>query len=332
MAPLHNSRRGFPNSGPLTVRRATVKLFHDLDTLPTTLRSGAVTIGNFDGVHLGHARIVERLVARARQVGGPAVVFTFDPHPVRLLRPEAAPPPLTWTDRKADLLAGLGVDAVLAYPTDEALLALQPEEFFAQVIRRRLDARSLVEGPNFRFGRGRTGTIDLLGKLAADASILVEVVEPVVVAGEIVSSSRVRRLLADGQVGQARQLLTEPYRVRGMVVHGAGRGAKIGFATANVDAIDTILPGGGVYAGRALVDDRLWPAAINIGPSPTFGEPMPKVEAHLLGWHDPLYGRPIELDFLERLRGVERFADVDALRTQLARDVAATQQIVTAQS
>jgi riboflavin kinase/FMN adenylyltransferase len=305
-----------------------VKLFHDLATFPVPLRSGAVAIGNFDGVHLGHARIVERLLARARQVGGPAVVFTFDPHPVRLLRPDAAPPPLTWTNRKAELLARLGVDAVLAYPTDEALLALGPEEFFAEIICKQLDARSLVEGPNFRFGRGRAGTIELLGKLAAAAGILVEVVEPVVVADEIVSSSRVRRLVADGRVGEARRLLTEPYRVRGMVVHGAGRGAKIGFATANVDAIDTILPAHGVYAGRALVADRLWPAAINVGSNPTFGEQTPKVEAHLIGWHDPLYGSAIELDFLERLRGVERFAGVAELRDQLARDVADAERIV----
>ena len=295
-----------------------MKLFHDLMALPADLRSGAVTIGNFDGVHLGHARIVERLLARAREVGGPAIVFTFDPHPVRVLRPDAAPPPLTWTNRKAELLARLGVDAVMAYPTDEALLALEPEEFFGQIVRQRLDARSLVEGPNFRFGRARAGTIDLLGKLAAAAGIVLEVVQPVVIAGEIVSSSRVRRLLAEGQVSQARSLLTEPYRVRGMVVHGAGRGAKIGFATANVDAIDTILPGAGVYAGRALVADRWWPAAINIGANPTFGEATLKVEAHLVGWHDPLYGSPIELDFLERLRGVQRFADVGALRDQLA--------------
>jgi len=305
-----------------------VKLFHDLATFPAALRSGAITIGNFDGVHLGHARIVERLLALARRVGGPAVVFTFDPHPVRLLRPEAAPPPLTWTNRKAELLAGLGVDAVLAYPTDETLLALGPEEFFGEIIRSQLDARALVEGPNFRFGRGRGGTIELLEKLATTAGVLIDVVEPLVVAGEVVSSSRVRRLVAAGDVGEARRLLTEPYRVRGMVVHGAGRGAKIGFATANVDAIDTILPAAGVYAGRAAVGGRLWPAAINIGPNPTFGEQTLKVEAHLVGWHDPLYGSPIELDFLERLRAVTRFAGLAELRAQLAADVALTEKIV----
>ena len=297
------------------------------------MRSGAVTIGNFDGVHLGHARIVERLLARAREVGGPAVVFTFDPHPVRLLRPEAAPPPLTWTDRKAELLARLGVDAVLAYPTDEALLALEPEEFFAQIVRDRLDARSLVEGPNFRFGRGRTGTIDLLGKLAGAAGIVLEVVEPVIVAGEIVSSSRVRRLLADGQVGQARGLLTQPYRVRGMVVHGAGRGAKIGFATANVDAIDTILPGarrlcGPGAGGRPLVAGRdqhrpqsdLW-----------------RIDAEGRSPFDRLARSAVWLP--DRARFSRASAAVSSglptsasLRDQLARDVAAAEQIVAAQS
>ena len=286
--------------------------------LPANLRSGAVTIGNFDGVHLGHARIVERLLARAKEVGGPAIVFTSIRIPCGCcVRRLAAP--FDMDQPQGGVVGHLGVDAVLAYPTDEALLALEP----AGVLRpdRASPARCqvLVEGPNFRFGRARAGTIDLLGKLSAAAGIVLEVVQPIVIAGEMVSSSRVRRLLADGQVSQARSLLTEPYRVRGMVVHGAGRGAKIGFATANVDAIDTILPGPGVYAGRALVADRWWPAAINIGTNPTFGEATVKVEAHLVGWHDPLYGTPIELDFLERLRGVQRFADAGALVINCAR-------------
>src|SRR5580765_3362127 len=133
------------------------------------MRSGAVAIGNFDGVHLGHARIVERLITRAHEVGGAALAFTFDPHPVRLLRPAEAPPPLTWTDRKAELLAALGIDTVIAYPTDEELLHLTPEEFFQRVVREQLDARAMVEGPNFYFGRNRSGTIDVLRRLTSGA-------------------------------------------------------------------------------------------------------------------------------------------------------------------
>ena len=306
-----------------------MRLLRTLADLPAALRCGAVSIGNFDGVHRGHARIVERLIARAKEVAGPAVVFTFDPHPVRLLRPEKAPPPLTWTDRKAELLADLGVDAVIAYPTDEALLALSPEAFFEQIVRQKLAAGAMVEGPNFYFGKGRAGTVELLSQLCTHAGLELEVVPPLREGDDYVSSSRVRALIAAGDVDAAGKLLTQPYRIRGMVTHGAGRGGKIGFPTANVDAIDTLLPAQGVYAGRAMIGAKeQWPAAINIGPSPTFGEQAIKVEAHLIGFAGSLYGQPIEIDFLSRLRGVQTFAGVQALQAQLQRDVEAARGIV----
>ena len=309
-----------------------MKLIRDLDALPDELRRGAVAIGNFDGVHLGHARIVERLVARAREAGGAATVFTFDPHPVRLLRPAEAPPPLTWTDRKAELLVELGVDAMIAYPTDEALLALSPREFFDRIVLDRLAAKAMVEGPNFYFGHRRLGTIDTLRQFTAAAGVVLEVVEPVQVEGRAVSSSRVRECIQAGRVEEARHLLTRPYRLRGMVTHGAGRGAKLGFPTANIDAIDTILPGVGVYAGVAFTAGGRLAAAINIGPNPTFGEHALKVEAHLLDFHEPLYGQPLEIDFLARLRDIHPFAGVEALKSQLDRDVAATRQIAAAEA
>jgi riboflavin kinase/FMN adenylyltransferase len=254
-------------------------------------------------------------------------VFTFDPHPVRLLRPEVCPPPLTWTERKAELLAELGVDAILAYPTDEDLLALSPEEFFERIVRRSLDARAIVEGPNFYFGRGRAGNVALLQSLCRQAGLTLEVVEPLQMAGEYVSSSRVRRLIAEGAMQQATAMLTRPYRIRGMVTHGAGRGAKLGFPTANIAAIDTLLPAAGVYAGRAVVGNLVRPAAINLGPNPTFGEQTVKVEAHLLDFHGPLYGEPIEVDFLARLRDIQKFASVDQLKEQLSRDLAHTRDV-----
>ncbi|MEX2027161.1 MAG: bifunctional riboflavin kinase/FAD synthetase [Pirellulaceae bacterium] len=304
-----------------------MQLLRSIDDLPDSLRGGAVSIGNFDGVHRGHARIVERLRAMAKSVGGPSIVFTFDPHPVRLLRPEQVPPPLTWTDRKAELLAELGIDAVIAYPTDETLLALTAEQFFTQIVRERLAARGMVEGPNFYFGKNRAGNITLLAQLCAAARMQLEILRPLIAGDAIVSSSRIRDLVACGDVDQARSLLTQPYRIRGMVTHGAARGSKIGFPTANVDAIDTLLPAHGVYAGRAYVSEDDWPAAINIGPAPTFGEQLVKVEAHLIGFQGSLYGEPMEVEFLSRLRGVQAFASIDELKSQLATDVAATVEI-----
>lgn len=305
-----------------------MKLVRHLDELSPALRGGAVSVGNFDGVHRGHARIVERLLAAARRVKGPAVVFTFDPHPVRLLRPEQCPPPLTWTDRKAELLAELGVDAMIAYPTDEAFLHLSAREFFDEMIRERLAARAMVEGENFCFGRGREGTIDTLRQFAGEASMPLDVVKALVLDGDTVSSSRVRRLIAAGDVESAARLLTRPYRIRGMVTHGAGRGAKIGFPTANLEAIDTLLPAQGVYAGAAHINSSRFAAAINLGPNPTFGEGAVKVEVHLINFHDSLYGQPLEVEFLARLRDVRPFAGIDELKKQLARDIEHTRELV----
>ncbi|MCA9164062.1 MAG: riboflavin biosynthesis protein RibF, partial [Planctomycetales bacterium] len=271
--------------------------------------------------------IIERLKAQAAKVGGPAVVFTFDPHPVRLLRPEAAPPPLTWTDRKAELLAELGVDAVIAYPTDRALLALTAAEFFQRIVREALAARAVVEGPNFYFGRDRQGNTETLRQFCQDADVALDIVTPIVAGESFISSSRIRDCVARGDVDEARRLLTRPYRIRGLVTHGARRGNTIGFPTANIAAVDTLLPGEGVYAGRAYVDEAVIPAAINIGPNPTFSEQQLKVEAHLLDYSGSLYGRTLEVDFLARLRDTRPFASVDALVQQLQHDVGETRVI-----
>jgi riboflavin kinase/FMN adenylyltransferase len=305
-------------------------IIRSLDAFPAAARGGAVSIGNFDGVHVGHVAIVRRLLERAKAVTGPAIVFTFDPHPVRLLRPEQCPPPLTWTERKAELLAAQGVDWIVAYPTDEALLDLSAVEFFEQIVRGKLAAKALVEGPNFYFGHNREGTIGRLAELTKAAGISLDVVEPVEIDGAIVSSSRVRELIRAGNVEQARKLLSAPYRIRGMVTHGAGRGAKIGFPTANLSAVDTLMPAEGVYAGRAAIGGSTYPAAINLGPSPTFGDPTIRVEVHVIGYGEPLYGQPLEVDFLARLRAIRPFDSPAALVEQLRRDIEQVKRIAKA--
>lgn len=304
-----------------------------LTDLPPAARGGAVAIGNFDGVHRGHAQLIQRLVERAKELSGPAIVLTFDPHPVRLLRPQSCPPPLTWTERKAELLGRLGVDRLIAYPTDHALLRLSPREFFDLIVVETLAARALVEGPNFYFGRDREGDIELLSEMATQADISLDVVTPCEAGGAMISSSRVRELIGErGAVAEAASLLTAPYRVRGIVTHGVGRGAGLGFPTANLEGIDTLLPAPGVYACKAWVrvDARPpspWAAAVNVGANPTFDDDASKVEAHLIGCDRSLYGRPMELDFLERLRDVRRFDSADELTQQVRSDVEATQRI-----
>jgi riboflavin kinase/FMN adenylyltransferase len=304
-----------------------MKLIRKLSEFPATLQGGALTIGNFDGVHRGHSVLVNELKKFAAELNGAAIVFTFDPHPVRLLRPEQTPPPLTWTNRKADLLAELGVDAVVAYPTNLELLQLDYKEFFDQIVVKRLGAKAMVEGPNFFFGRDREGNIENLGELCRDHSIGLKIVSPVLETDSYISSSRIRDLIRTGDVDEARQLLTRPYRIRGMVTHGAARGSKIGFPTANLDAIDTLVPAMGVYAGRTYVHGRSHWSAIHIGPNPTFGEDHPKVESHLLDFEGSIYGEAIEVDFISRLRDIHQFESTEQLTQQLELDISKTRDL-----
>ncbi len=307
-------------------------IIRHLEHLPEAARGGAVAIGNFDGVHLGHRRIVQRLLERAREVDGPAIVFTFDPHPVRLLRPSESPPPLTWTERKAQLLKEQGVDWIVAYPTDQRLLDLTAQEFFDRIVLDALAAKAMVEGPNFFFGHNREGNVPLLRQLTAAAGITLDVVEPFVLHGELVSSSLIRTRIAEGDVAAAARMLTHPYRIRGMVTHGAGRGSHIGFPTANLEAIDTLLPAVGVYAGRACLGNQAFPAAINIGPNPTFGEHALKVEVHIIDREVALYGEPLEIEFLAKLRDVTPFASKDQLVQQLNQDIKQARDVIAGES
>jgi riboflavin kinase/FMN adenylyltransferase len=184
-----------------------------------------------------------------------------------------------------------------------------------------LKAQAIVEGPNFQFGRQRQGNVELLKKLCDANDLALEVVQPIATDGDLVSSSRVRESIQQGDVAAARQMLTRPYRLRGLVTHGAQRGAKIGFPTANLAGIDTLVPPVGVYAGRAFTQQGIWPAAINIGPNPTFGEGAFKFEAHLPGFSGSLYGQALEVEFLARVRETKPFESVAALTQQLAADV-----------
>jgi riboflavin kinase/FMN adenylyltransferase len=287
-----------------------------------------VTVGNFDGVHLGHAAIVAALKATAGRLDMPAVALTFDPHPASVLRPEAAPVPLTTPARRAELLAGLGIDAVLVQPADARLMSLPAESFYMDVLRGRLRAAALVEGADFRFGAGRRGDVTLLREWCAADGLAFDVVAPVLAGGDPVSSSRIRGLFAAGDVEEANRLLTSPLRISGTVVQGKRRGAGLGFPTANLASIATLVPAQGVYAARAAVADgagdrTTHAAAVHIGPNVSFGETAVSVEVHLVGFAGDLYGRRLDVDFLKRLRDTRRFDTIDELKVQLAADVAA---------
>jgi riboflavin kinase/FMN adenylyltransferase len=296
---------------------------------PAGFVGGAASVGNFDGVHRGHQALVAAAARWAGRVGGPAVAVTFDPPPYQVLFPDAPPrPPLTTLPDRADLLHAAGADHVVILRTTRDLLKLSPEAFFGEVLVRLLGAQAVVEGYDFRFGRGRTGDDETLRRLCQANGVGFEEVPPLAVGGEVVSSSRVRAALIGGEVAVAADLLGRPYRVTGLVVGGARRGRTIGFPTANLGDVPTVLPGNGVYAVRATVDGSTWPAAANVGPNPTFGEDARKVEVHLIGFTGDVYGRPMAVEFVRKLRDTRPFAGPAELVEQLSRDVEAAKRAV----
>ena len=296
---------------------------------PAECTRGAATVGNFDGVHRGHQALVAAARRHADRLRGPAVVVTFDPPPHLVLHPDAAPrPPLTTLADRAELLHKAGADHVVILRTSPALLALSAEAFFEDVLARQLGAKAVVEGYDFRFGRGRRGAHAAHREFCVAARLAFEEVPPVMHREEPVSSSRVRSAIVNGDVARAAELLARPYRIAGTVVEGAKRGRTIGFPTANLADVPTVLPGNGVYAVRAEVGGKLWPGAANVGPNPTFGEDARKVEVHLIDFAGDVYGRPMAVEFVSRLRETRPFANVPELIAQLKQDIDSARRLL----
>ena len=289
----------------------------------------AVAVGNFDGVHRGHQALVAAAVARARETGGAAVVLTFDPHPARVLRPDAAPSALSTLAQKEELVKALGIDRLVALTFDARLAALPPDAFVREVLASLLGARHVVVGESFRFGHARQGDARTLEALGGREGFDVQVVPPVLHAGRPISSSRVREVLAAGDVREAAELLGRPYALDGRVVRGDGRGRTLGIPTANLEAEDQLLPARGVYAGRAMVPSGEWrTAVVNVGERPTFGGTGLVVEAHLLDFAGDLYDTRVRLSFHARLRGEERFPSAQALVERIQADVRAARELL----
>jgi riboflavin kinase/FMN adenylyltransferase len=287
----------------------------------------AVAVGNFDGVHRGHQALVEAAVARARASAGATIVLTFDPHPARVLRPEAAPAALTTLAQKEELVLALGVNRLVFVPFDAAVAALSPEAFARQALADGLAARHVLVGESFRFGRGRAGDPAGLARLGEALGFEVEVVAPVLAGGAPISSSRVRDALARGDAAEAQELLGRPYFVDGSVERGDGRGRTIGVPTANLALDGQLLPSRGVYAARCRVASGAWrDAVVNVGERPTFGGGKVRLEAHLLDFEGELYRARLRVEIHARLRAERRFADVEALVTQIHADIEAARE------
>ena len=291
-------------------------------------RNGVVSVGNFDGVHRGHAALIRRARQLADDIGGPVTVLTFDPHPLQLLAPERYQPPLTAVADRAAYLHEVGADAVVILKTTPEILSLHPDEFFQRILIGGFQARGVVEGFNFRFGHDRSGTIETLRESCSKSGISFHVADPFQLEGVTVSSSRVRDALLAGKISDATELMNRLYRIRGVVGTGAKRGRAIGFPTANLESVETLLPAEGVYAVRAVIGDRRYLGAANIGPNPTFGEHSRKIEVHLIDFDGDLYGQSLAVEFMERLRETRKFNSVEELIGQLRQDVEAARRLL----
>ncbi|MEF9906706.1 bifunctional riboflavin kinase/FAD synthetase [Streptomyces sp. P9-A2] len=307
-----------------------------MEDIPQDWGRSVVTIGSYDGVHRGHQLIIRHTVDRARELGVPAVVVTFDPHPSEVVRPGSHPPLISPHHRRAELMTELGVDAVLILPFTTEFSKLSPAEFVGKVLVDKLHAKAVVEGPNFRFGHRAAGTVDFLAEQGKIYDFEVEVVDLYVSGeaggGEPFSSTLTRRLIAEGEVEGAAEILGRPHRVEGVVVGGARRGRELGFPTANVETLPhTAIPADGVYAGWLHAQDEAMPAAISIGTNPQFGGTERTVEAYAIDRVDlDLYGLHVAVDFLSFVRGQAKFDSLEALMEQMAADVRRCKELVAA--
>ncbi len=293
-----------------------------IDDTPSGWGRCVVTIGVFDGVHRGHQTLIGRALSRARDLGLPLVVVTFDPHPSEVVRPGSHPPVLTPVWRKADLVEELGVDAFCVLPFTTEFSRLHADEFVHVVLVERLHAALVVVGDNFRFGHKAAGDIDLLRTLGSRFGFATEGVGMLRDDDVTLSSTFVRSSIDAGEVAQAAKALGRPHRIDGIVVRGEGRGRQLGFPTANVRTDRHVaVPADGIYAGWAVLHRKRLPAAISVGTNPTFEGRQRTVEAYILDFDEDIYGVELGLEFVERLRGMVKFDSVEALVEQMGRDV-----------
>ncbi len=290
------------------------------DARPAWLVHPVLALGNFDGLHRGHLKIIERVRRGAAEHGGTPMAMTFDPHPPRIVRPDKAPPLLMTKAQRLDALHAAGISCVAVVRFTRELSEWEPEAFVRAVLVEWLRVSEVWVGANFLFGHGRSGNFSVLRTLGQRYGFRAEKIDPVRYKDFVVSSTRVRRLVGEGRMDEAGALLGHMYYVDGTIVEGRKRGREIGFPTANLATDNELLPPHGVYATMATIDGVVRAGLTNIGVRPTFGEQAVTVETHLLGFSGDLYGRRVRLSFVQRLRDERRFDDIDALRTQIQLD------------
>ncbi len=305
-----------------------MRIVRGLKNVTERFSNPVLTLGNFDGVHLGHQAIFKKVVTRAREIGGTSIAFTFEPHPLKVIAPERSPRLLNTFHGKMKLLAAAGLEVVICANFTRTFADQNPEDFAREVLHEKIGVREVYVGYDYAFGKGREGSIESLKRMGNAYGFAVSVIEAVQVDGLIVSSSVIRDLVAAGKVAEAARMLGRYYAIDGEVVHGAQRGQKLGFPTANLNTANELVPGHGVYAVRAVVEGRLQNGVASIGIRPTFDSGPASVEVYLFDFQGDLYGKQMEVSFIKQLRGEERFADAESLMRQIRRDVETAKRVL----
>ncbi len=299
-----------------------MKIFHGTENADIA-RPTVVTLGVFDGLHLGHQRIIQTVVKRAAAVDAVPTAITFDPHPRAVLHPESAPPLLQTLDQRLANLEVLGIEQAIVIPFTTEFSRQPAEDFLAEIIRDRLHAKEVYLGKGFAFGRNRGGNIDLLRQTSTELGFVADEVDEVQLRGQRISSSKIRRLLADGRVNLARRMLGRPYGVEGVIIRGDRRGHTIGFPTANLKPHNRVVPGFGVYATATLIDGKWRKSITNIGVRPTFeSKDEPSIETHIFDFDGDLYGDVLRVRFFRRIRDEKKFSGIEELKGQIQKDSA----------
>ncbi|KJU83982.1 Riboflavin kinase/FAD synthetase [Candidatus Magnetobacterium bavaricum] len=300
-----------------------MEIVKGLENIAGQYKGPVVTVGNFDGVHMGHQKIFSEVVRHARDIDGTAIVMTFDPHPAVFTNPQLQMKFLTPFEIKTELIENSAVDVLICIAFNKEFASLAPEQFIREVLVQRIGVTHVIVGHGFRFGRGKQGTTDNFRRLSKRFGFGFNVVRNVRRGGLVVSSSRIRELLLKGDIDQTNSLLYRPYFIDGIVVKGKGRGGKcLGIPTANLCCADEFLPCGGVYAVRARADDDLFEGVANVGLNPTFGDNELSCEVHIFDYNGDLVGNTLRTYFIKRLRDEMTFASVDALKAQINKDIA----------
>jgi len=305
-----------------------MQIIDDLTFIKEDFASPVVTIGNYDGLHLGHQAIIKRVIELARQGKGEAVVLTFEPHPVKFLHPELQIPLITPYRKKMMLLTQFGVDVTINLPFTEDIARMSAREFIQDIVQRRIAPRQVVVGFNFTFGKGRTGTSEELKKIGESLGFKVEIIPPFYVDGEIVSSTRIRELIARGDIKEANRMLGSNFFMLGRVIHGHARGKGLGFPTANLEITQDLYPNDGVYAATVIVDERRYDGVVNIGTNPTFNDGQLAVEVFLFDYQGDLYGKELQVALVDKIRDEQTFPSAELLVRQIEQDIQRAREIL----